>query len=133
MEQLGAGRRPTLLAHDILSEMPGGSGTWDSIVVSEVLEHLEEPRRALDHLVSALRPNGRIFVTTPVNTPMPDHIHLFQDPEEVLDLVTSTGLEILGHRLFTGVGVTEERARKRRMPIACAVIARSSGAGEGRG
>ena len=132
MEELGAGRRPTLEAHDVLSDMPGDSGTWDSIVVSEVLEHLEKPRLALDHLVSVLRPNGRIFVTTPVNTPMPDHIHLFEAPEEVLDLVGSAGLEILDHRLFTGVGVSEERARKRRLPIACAVIAHPSPREKGR-
>jgi len=131
MEQLGAPRRPTLVAHDILSQLPPDFGTWDSIVASEVLEHLEAPGLALRHLVSALHADGRIFVTTPVNTPMPDHIHLFEDPEQVLDLVTAAGLEILDHRLFTGVGVSEERARKRKMPIACAIIARPSPAGKG--
>ena len=124
LERLGAARAPELIAHDLLSPAPPDERRWDSIVVSEVLEHLEAPDRALARLGELLAPGGRILVTTPVNSPMPDHIYLFQNPEQVWELVRAAGLEILESRTFTGVGISEERARKRRLPISCALIAR---------
>ena len=53
----------------------------------------------------------------------PDHIYLFREPEEVVAMIDEVGLQITGRRFFTPAGVTEERARKRKLPIACAVIA----------
>jgi 2-polyprenyl-3-methyl-5-hydroxy-6-metoxy-1,4-benzoquinol methylase len=121
MRKLGSSRLPELERRDILE---GGldPNRWNSIVASEVLEHLEEPGRALDTIAAALAPGGRAFITTPANCPMPDHIHLFESPEAIFDLVAGAGLRILESRTFTGVGIGEERARKRKLPIACAMI-----------
>jgi 2-polyprenyl-3-methyl-5-hydroxy-6-metoxy-1,4-benzoquinol methylase len=43
-------------------------GPVDVIVCSEVLEHLAEPRAALDHIREALVPGGHAILTTPTGT-----------------------------------------------------------------
>ena len=125
MRQLRAWRTPDLVAHDLTAGPLTSGERWDSIVISEVLEHLERPDIALASLVGYLRAGGRIFVTIPVNNPMPDHIFLFRNPEEVVDLVTGSGLEIIQARHFTNVGISEDRARQKRLPIATAMIAQA--------
>ena len=114
------------MRQDILDDTAGQGQRWDSIVISEVLEHLEEPERALRNVASLLADDGRILITTPVNCPMPDHIYLFRTPEEVLELVAAAGLEVMENTTFATLGMTEEKARKRKLPIACAIIARKA-------
>ena len=60
---------------------------FDSVVISEVLEHLERPDTALATLRRRMSPGGRIFVNAPVNSPAIDHIYLFRTPEELVELV----------------------------------------------
>lgn len=100
------------------------SGTrFDSIVVSEVLEHLEDPAAALRALAGLLAPGGRLFLNVPVNSPAPDHIHLFATPEEVVGLVEAQGLRVEDAAFFPVTGYSLERARKTRSTISCAVTA----------
>ena len=42
-----------------------GSTTFDVVIASEVLEHVEEPRRFLDQLHDRLEPSGRVVLTVP--------------------------------------------------------------------
>lgn len=72
----------------------GPDVTFDTIVLSEVLEHLEEPLRALQVLFQRVRPGGRIFINAPVNSPAPDHIFLFSTPEAIVELVKDAGFQI---------------------------------------
>jgi 2-polyprenyl-3-methyl-5-hydroxy-6-metoxy-1,4-benzoquinol methylase len=99
-----------------------GDERFDSIVLSEVAEHLEDPKAALvglrDHLVSG----GRLFVNVPVNSPAPDHIYLFNTPEEGVDLVRDAGYAIAETRFFPMTGNSEERARKMKATISCVVV-----------
>lgn len=44
--------------------LPGGG--FHTIVASEVLEHLDAPEPAIDHMVAALRFGGRLFLTVPL-------------------------------------------------------------------
>jgi len=120
---LRSARLPELLCDDVQAGNLAAKGAWSSIVVSEVLEHLEQPHLALDVVAEALVPGGRAFITSPANSPMPDHIHLFRTPDEVVRLVEASGLRVLEQQSFTGVGVSAERARKQHLPIACAVVA----------
>jgi 2-polyprenyl-3-methyl-5-hydroxy-6-metoxy-1,4-benzoquinol methylase len=96
---------------------------WDSVVMSEVLEHLETPARALAFVRQSLRPGGRAFINVPVNCPAPDHIFLFSAPEEVIAAVRASGLQPIEAGIFPASGYTEDRARKMRATISCAVIA----------
>lgn len=122
LDRLGAPAAVAVECRDLLS-----CGTrpesFDSIVASEVLEHLEHPAEALAALRRLLVPGGRLFVNMPVNSPAPDHIHLLRRPEEVADLVADSGYRILETAFFPATGYTEERARRQEATISCAVIA----------
>lgn len=123
LQRLQARASARLIENDIFCGVPETSGGWDSIVVSELLEHLEAPDLALRNLSKAMSRDGRMFISTPVNCPMPDHIYLFKTPEEVGRLVESCGLKVIEQCSYLALGHTEERARKHRYPIACTLIA----------
>lgn len=97
---------------------------FDSVVISEVLEHLEQPDRALAALHRRMRPGALLYANAPVNSPAVDHIWLFRSPEEVVDLVASSGFAVESTRFAPATGLTEARARKMRFSISCAVVAR---------
>jgi SAM-dependent methyltransferase len=52
-----------------------GSETFDAIVCTEVLEHLPEPRRAIDEMFRVLRPGGSLLLTTRFLFPIHDAPH----------------------------------------------------------
>ena len=90
---------------------------FDSVVISEVLEHLDQPDRALRNLAQSMRPRGHIFVNVPVNSPAPDHIYLWPDPEKVVELVASSGFDIAETALAPVTGHTVDSARKRKLTL----------------
>ena len=95
---------------------------YPSIVFSEVLEHLEEPPKALRALYRLLAPGGRIFINAPVNSPAPDHLYLFRTPEQVEDMVRAAGFAIEDRLLAPCSGATLDRARRLDLTISVAVI-----------
>jgi SAM-dependent methyltransferase len=50
-------------------DLPFPDGTFDRIVISEVLEHIWDDERAIAELVRVLRPGGRLAVTVPTRWP----------------------------------------------------------------
>jgi len=121
IERLGATHKVQLVRQNLFEATPSAE-RFDSIVISEVLEHLEDPKAALDQLYELLAPGGRIFVNVPVNSPAPDHIYLLTTPEQGVELVRSAGFTVVETALFPMTGLTEQRARKVRGTISCAVI-----------
>ena len=53
---------------DLLA-LPFEADTFDSIVLTEVLEHCEEPKRAIAQVFRVLKPGGRLLVTSPMVWP----------------------------------------------------------------
>lgn len=121
LDAMSSDSRVTLVQQDVFKAFRG-THRFDSIVASEVLEHLERPDDALVNLHACLEPNGRILVNMPANSPSPDHLYLIREPEEVLDLMESAGFSILEHRLFPMAGYTLEQCRKHKLTINCAAI-----------
>lgn len=121
LKAMGAPGNISLKAVNIF-EAPNGQ--FDSVTFSEVLEHLEEPLKALEILRGLLKPGGRIFVNAPVNSPAPDHLYLFRSPEEVRDMVEAAGFEIVDTLYAPPSGASLEKARKQELSISAAVIAR---------
>ncbi|NOT38931.1 MAG: methyltransferase domain-containing protein [Alphaproteobacteria bacterium] len=105
-----------------LFDAPGGQ--FDSITLSEVLEHVEEPDQALRAIARLLAPGGRAFINVPVNSPAPDHIILFRTPEAVFDTIREAGFDIEATHLAPISGATLERARKLALTISATAIAR---------
>lgn len=117
---LGTARRVLLERVDLFA---APKRTFDSIVFSEVLEHLEDPAAALSVLFGLLSQGGRIFINVPVNSPAPDHIFLFSAPEEVVRIVERAGFRIVKTLFAPGAGASLTSARKLRLAISTAVIA----------
>lgn len=55
------------------------SDEWDTIVLSEVLEHMPDPQKAIDYCMSLLSENGSFYLTTP----SPSHDGIREHKEEV--------------------------------------------------
>ena len=60
-------------------------GYFDTIIMAEVIEHLDDARDVLDELVLHLTPDGRLLLTTPIklleHSPDALHVHEYQPDE----------------------------------------------------
>lgn len=101
-------------------------GQFTSIAFSEVLEHLEHPEYALEILRELLADDGRMFLNAPVNSPAPDHLYLFETPEQLLRMITDAGFAIERSLFSPATGATLERARKFKLTISVSAIVRKS-------
>lgn len=115
--------RPVSLEVQNMFEAEHRAGRFDSVVMSELLEHLERPSEALMVAHSLLSKQGRLFINMPVNSPAPDHIFLLDTPEEVLDLVSENGFDVKQAHFVPQTGLSLERARKYKSTISVALIA----------
>lgn len=126
LKKLGVKRNIQMLQGDISKELALEELSPDRLVISEVLEHLEQPEVALRNIVSSLADGGEIFVNVPVNSPAPDHIYLFSTPEAVLELLSNAGLEVTDYRFFPSNGYSLQKAIRCSSSISVAAIARKS-------
>lgn len=126
MQKMGvASDRFNLVHQDILAaDCPAEQ--FDAVVISEVLEHLEQPEVALKSLHRALRRGGRIFINAPVNSPAPDHIYLWRTTEDLEALVQYSGFTIEQADYLPITGKTLEYCRKYNADISCVFIARKT-------
>jgi 2-polyprenyl-3-methyl-5-hydroxy-6-metoxy-1,4-benzoquinol methylase len=70
-------------------------GTYDYVVINEVLEHLDHPEKMLRDIANVLNPDGRLFITTCANAPAIDHVYLYPDVDSIRVQLRSEGYEIL--------------------------------------
>lgn len=123
LDVLGAGRNVELTLQDLFAA-ERKRGQFDSVVLSEILEHLEDPMAALKSVHEVLRPGGWLWINVPVNSPAPDHLYLLRTPEEACELVQRAGFEIADHAFFPMTGATLEKARRHDLSVSCVVTAR---------
>ena len=76
-----------------------------------------------ESMAKKLNQNGRVYVNMPVNSPALDHIYLLQEPEQVVQLVESSGLKVDEFSFFPMTGYSIERARKIKATVSCVVVA----------
>lgn len=96
--------------------------SFDLIVMCEVLEHAEDPLSMLEKIQRLLSDNGKAFITTVINAPMPDHIFLFPTVDSVLDLAHIGGGHVIDYMLATDGEVPLEQAIKQKRSITIAMI-----------
>lgn len=53
-------------------------GSYDAVVLMEVLEHLPDPQKAIDHCMRLLNPGGSFYLSTP----SPEHVGIEQHKNE---------------------------------------------------
>jgi len=98
-------------------------GRFDSVVLSEILEHIEDPVAALRSVSEVTRPGGHLWVNVPANSPAPDHIFLFESLEHAEDVVAQAGFQVLDSAAYAMSGVSLERAAKHKLSISCVITA----------
>ena len=123
MQKMNIEQSVTLRQIDLFQKTAEDTAFQD-VVLSEVLEHLETPREALLKIRDFMAPGGRLFLNVPCNSPAPDHIYLFDSPEAIFDLATTAGFVLEENRIYPTTGYSEERARKAKITMSCAAIAR---------
>jgi 2-polyprenyl-3-methyl-5-hydroxy-6-metoxy-1,4-benzoquinol methylase len=128
LSKLGVTRKISLIEQDVLAAT-AKPDAFDSAIISEVLEHLERPDLALKTLRASLRPGGRLFINVPVNSPAPDHIFLWKDPNEFVAWVEAQGFEIEAKEFYPVTGASLERAIRKKLSVSCIVVARRPLAG----
>jgi SAM-dependent methyltransferase len=105
---------------DFLATDPGGP--FDMLVMGEVLEHVERPQAFLARARAVTSRTARLFVTTCVNSPAFDHIHLFSTPEEIFALVAAAGLRVLDQLVLPYDGTTLPESMAKRLAVNVAMV-----------
>lgn len=119
LSKLGLKRLPSLKMQNLFDNP---AGQFDSIVFSEVLEHMERPRQALEVIRPLLSDHGRLFLNMPINSPAPDHLFNLESPEALDQLLKDVGYSVLDHAYFPATNQTLDAARRKRLTISCAFI-----------
>lgn len=122
LEMLGAGDRASYVLQD-MHAVEAGTEQFDLIILSHLLEHLENPVDALQKLRQAVAKGGYVFINIPLNAPMPDHLQLLRDPSEAEKIVTDGGFRVLEMASHTTQAATLPRALKRKIAVTCSIIA----------
>jgi SAM-dependent methyltransferase len=84
----------TFIEASITAGLPFADGTFPSIIMGEVLEHVERPAEVLRELFRVTQPGGRFFMTTVVFAANIDHIYLFHTADEIRELCRECGWNI---------------------------------------
>jgi 2-polyprenyl-3-methyl-5-hydroxy-6-metoxy-1,4-benzoquinol methylase len=93
------------------------NSTFDFITMGEVLEHMEDPLVLLKKLKDLISDDGISYISTPVNAPMIDHIFLFNEVQEIRDMINLAGLEIIEEKVVISEHVSQQYADKFKVPV----------------
>ena len=91
------------------NDLPWKENTFDSVLCSEVLEHLVNDRCAVEEFIRILKPGGQLIVTVPLHP----YLFRFDDrfvghqrrykPEEIISILRLSGCEILERKKIMGI------------------------------
>jgi 2-polyprenyl-3-methyl-5-hydroxy-6-metoxy-1,4-benzoquinol methylase len=95
---------------------------FDAVVMGEVLEHVEKPQAFLNKIADVTHKNSHIHITTCINSPAIDHIYLFENAKQVVDMVESSGLYVKQQLIVPYQSTTLEQSEKDKLPINIALI-----------
>lgn len=109
------GRYELMLSDFLSAELPRHG--FDTVVMGEVLEHVERPDMFMARIRELCRPGAFAFVTTVVNAPAVDHIYLFEEPEAVRELLQAAGFRIGAELLVPYVSTTLDETMAKRLPL----------------
>ncbi len=106
-------------------QVPPGTPPHDLVVLSEVLEHLEDPMTVMSHIRQLVNPKGGlIFINVPINSPSPDHLYLLRNPDDARTLLVQNGFEIVREGFFATQGMALERALRNQVSVSACMLAR---------
>ncbi len=95
---------------------------FDFISASEVIEAVENPLDFLKKCRELIKYDGRVHISTPINSPMVDCIYLFKNKEQVEDMVYRAGFKIDSKLYVPYKSYSMEICEKKRFPVNVAYI-----------
>jgi 2-polyprenyl-3-methyl-5-hydroxy-6-metoxy-1,4-benzoquinol methylase len=96
---------------------------YDFITMGEVIEHVSFPEKLLTQFCNLLTDNGKGFVSTCVNCPAIDHIYHFHSVDEIREMFSLCGFDILEERVCPVESLPMEEIVKRKITINyCAIV-----------
>lgn len=95
---------------------------YDALVMSEVIEHVENPKAFLDRAYDVTSSKPFIYLSTCINAPAVDHITLFRTIDEVRALVDACKMTIEKELVAPYNGTTLERSVAEKLPINVALV-----------
>jgi 2-polyprenyl-3-methyl-5-hydroxy-6-metoxy-1,4-benzoquinol methylase len=97
-------------------------GTFDAIVMGEVLEHVEQPEVFLRRIAELATDDAFVFITTCINAPAVDHIYLWRTTDDLEEMIRASGLRIVEPLRLPYQGKTLEESRELDLPINVAYV-----------
>jgi len=122
LKKMGTDKTPNLSLMDLFNA--GSGARFDSIVFSEVLEHMETPELAMQALRAILKKDGRLFVHIPINSPAPDHLFNVETPSLMAEFVQDQGFKIETRFFSPMTNCSLGKAIERRYTVSCGFICR---------
>jgi len=107
---------------DFLEADTLAAGSFDGIVMGEVLEHVERPDLFLRRIAVLARSDAFIYVTTCVNSPAVDHIFLWRSTDELETLIVDCGFRIAHACRLPYEGYTLEQSHAKALAINVAYV-----------
>jgi len=99
------------------------SRSYDFITMGEVLEHLESPEPVLRKINKILTDKGCLFISTCANGPAVDHLYLFNNIDEIREMVARCGFLIESEAALPINNFSIEKALEKKFTINyCALL-----------
>jgi SAM-dependent methyltransferase len=87
--------------------IPLASASVDTVLCTEVLEHVSDPDAVVGEIARVLKPGGKVICTAPFCYPVHDEYDFYRySPGTVGTLMKRHGLEVVLERPLAGTGVT---------------------------
>jgi SAM-dependent methyltransferase len=100
---------------DARSTLPVEDGTQQGITCFEMLEHLDDPMKALREIRRILAPAAPLCVSTAVRMESVDHLHLFNSPDEVRTLLSTAGFTVITDGTYALAATSTDEAEASRL------------------
>ncbi len=85
---------------DMRKRFPLDDESIEWAIFAEILEHIPDPAYSLSELARCVKDAAPVFITTVVDSNAIDHIYMFENPDEVRDIIENAGFTIMSEKIL---------------------------------